>query len=528
MIKLLPDNDILYYNEDEMNHYNNQYSRKINLNQKGKPKTKIIWRGFLLRLFILFILTLLFLLGYFSYKIYHFKKNALLETPTTATETEEPAKRKTFLEATKELIQPNTEKLAGTERNRINILLLGMGGEGHQGEYLTDTIMLISIDPTTYRAALLSIPRDLYVQIPETKLKTKINAVYAYHLTNKNNSQLESLNAIAATVEEVTNQEIDYSIALDFDGFKKIIDELGGIDLEVTEDIYDPRYPGPNYSYQTFAIQKGFQHLDAETALKYARVRHTPSGDFGRSARQQQVIAAAKKKALSLGTIANPWKIGSLIDILGEHLKTNIRLEEISAFIKLAEKINVYETTNKVLDAWETDSLLASSHVSLGGVNAYVLTPRAKNYSQIHDLAENIFDLQKIEMKKEKIKTENAKIKVLEKSNQSPLKIKNSFKHLGYEIAFAPRDSGESDCMGEDKIISLSENPKIFTLDDLTAKLNIPVSYQTKSEDESGDILICISDQTASYFEKQNQTKDEERFKDQQIVSQEGKILTGE
>lgn len=495
--------------------------------QKRKPKTKIIWRGFFLRLFILFILVILFLLGYFSYKIYHFKKNIILNNSTTIRQEQPSAKQETFLETTKKLIQSDTKKLKGAEENRINILLLGMGGEGHQGKYLTDTIMLVSINPSTYQTALLSIPRDLYVQIPDTKLKTKINAIYAYNLNNKDQTRANSLNAVATTIEEVTGQKIHYSLALDFDGFKQIIDELGGIDLEVTEDIHDTRYPGPNYSYETFSIKKGFQHLDAETALKYARVRHTPDGDFGRSARQQQVIAAAKKKALSLGTIANPWKIGSLIDILGEHLKTDIRLEEIPTFIKLAEKINIYKTTNKVLDAWETDSLLASSHVSMGGVNAYILTPRAKNYSQIHELAENIFDLQKIEMKKAKIKTEAAKIKVIKDSKQSFLKTKNYFKHLGYDVALTSENYTENNCGGEDKIISFSENPKLFTLDDLTAKLNMSVSYQNKSKGNEEDILVCISNQTADYFEKQNQTKEEEQFKEQSIIDQEGKILTG-
>ena len=386
-----------------------QNSKKI----QKKPRFKISWQGFVFRIFAVVLFVFFSYGGFIGFKLLQLEKRIMktsIVNEASGGKAEGNIDRKTLFATAKSFVSSKKDGLKGEKDGRINILLVGMGGEGHKGKDLTDTIMIVSINPKTYQIAMLSIPRDLFVKVEDKNYSTKINAVYAHETRNEKNSEGDAMNSLGQVIRDVTGQKIHYYIALDFDGFKDVINELGGIDVDVKDDIYDSRYPGPNFSYQTFQIEKGFQHLDAETALKYSRVRHIKGGDFGRAERQQQVLIAAKKKALSLKFLANPLKVNSTINVLGKHLKTNIQLSEIPSFLHLAKNVNVYQATTKVLDAWSKDPLLGSTHVPMGGVMAYVLIPRARNYSEVHDLAENIFDLGKIKKEKKKSRKKMQKL----------------------------------------------------------------------------------------------------------------------
>lgn len=489
-------------------------------------RTRIIWRGFFLRLFFLLFLAIFSLGGYFGYRFYDLERR-VFQAAGTDQEIISVAGKSTFIETAKNLITEEKVILRGEERKRINILLLGMGGEGHKGKNLTDTIMLVSIDPETYQVAFLSIPRDLYVNIPQTQIHTKINAVYAYEIQNEDKSTAYSLAKLKTTVKNVTGQEVDYYVALDFEGFKKVIDELGGIDIEVERDILDDRYPGPNYSFETFDLKKGFHHLDGETALKYSRVRHVEGGDFGRAKRQQQVLSAVKKKAFSLNNFTNLNRLNNLIDILGEHLKTDIHFNEISTFLELTENINIYQSTNKVLDAWSEDSLLASSHVLLGGAMAYILIPRARDYSQVHHLAENIFDLAAIERKNEEIKKEKAKVVVFSDNYSNLYNITKVFERWGYQVGMKQDKELLEKCETESLIFNNGKEAKVFTLDDLSGKLNAKMVEESYSAYEDVDILVCLSGEDSTYLAGQiyDQKDEAEGLKEKSVVDEKGNIL---
>lgn len=492
-----------------------------------KKRTKIIWRGFFIRIFILLFLIATGYVGYFSWKVYQVQKKVVQLAPVENQDQNEQTKG--FMAAAKSMVTKDRLPLRGEEDGRINILLLGMGGEGHKGKYLTDTVMLVSINPETYQSAMLSIPRDLYVKIPDTGgVHTKINAVYTFELRNQQNSVGSSFASMKKVIKDITDQEVHYYLALNFEGFKEIVDELGGVDVEVEHDIYDSRYPGPNYSYETFELSKGFHHLDAETALKYARVRHTKGGDFGRAERQQQVIASAKRKAFSLKTIANPTKIATIMDVLGENMITDIQFAEIPSFIHFAKNINIYQTTNKVLDAWSPDSLLGSTHVEMGGVQAYVLIPRAKNYSQVYELSENIFDLSKIQQKKTLIENEEAVVVTISQNSRDYYKIKNIFNKLGYKTVIEKSVGSVACDQDKNSLISFSAQPKLFTLDDLAAKLDAEIEYSQRAEEEHDfDIGVCLSQNTVNYFEKQYQSQEdiEQQLTEKAIVTEDGTVL---
>lgn len=282
--------------------------------------------------------------------------------------------------------QDEQKKLQGEGDGRINILVLGIGGPGHDGADLTDTMMVVSVDPINKTVAMLSIPRDLWVKIPNNG-ESKINAVHAYGEQNKKKFT-DGPTITKEVVSKMLDLPIHYYARMDFEGFKKLIDEVGGIDINVEKDIVDPYYPddrtGKNITYR---VKAGPQHMDGAAALKYARSRYTTS-DFDRAKRQQAIIQALKEKSLSAGVMANPAKLSAIMNIIGDHFRTDMQLWEIERFMDLMKDVNTQEIAHRVLDN-STDGLLKDSNIN----GAYVLLPRVGNfnYSEIQALAHSIF-----------------------------------------------------------------------------------------------------------------------------------------
>lgn len=300
----------------------------------------------------------------------------------------------------KNLLMPSGDKqLQGEDQDRVNILLIGYGGPGHEGSYLADTIILASIKPSTKQVSMLSLPRDFFVPIPGNSWR-KINNALALGRSDKDKEGGEKL--LVQTVENVTGLEIPYYVQIDFTGFTKAIDTLGGIDVNVVCGFADYQYPTLDYGYQTIAFKQGPAHLNGELALKYARSRHgitttkgcDPEGtDFARSRRQQQILSAAKEKALSIGTLLRPDKILGTLQNLGTHAGTNLQLWEFARLVDLTKDIGDGNITNITLD--ETN-LLYSTYTEDG---AYVLRPKAglDNFSGVRALAANVFAADPIE-----------------------------------------------------------------------------------------------------------------------------------
>ena len=304
--------------------------------------------------------------------------------------------------------------LEQTDENRINILLLGRAGEHYPGKNLTDTIMLASIDTKTRQVALLSFPRDLYAPIGRSANHTKINAIYQIGLNTSDGVAL-----LRETIEEISGEPVHYSIVADFDGFEKIIDTLGGISVDVPRDLLDTRYPGKNYSYETFEISKGWQKLDGVTALKYVRERHSdPEGDFGRAKRQQQVMQAVRDKVFSTGTFLNIFTLSRLLDTLGASIKTDITLDEMESFLALVRTLDTKNITTVVIDAWKRESLLRVSHIPTQNGNAFVLLPRTGNWKEIRTLAHHVFSLESLRKEQERIANEHASLLILNSPDQ--------------------------------------------------------------------------------------------------------------
>lgn len=238
-----------------------------------------------------------------------------------------------------------SEKVLTDEEKHTNILLLGTGNPEHDGAHLTDTIMVASIDHRDEVVSMLSIPRDLYVTIPELYGGNRINSIVELVSDKEqyqNNVEEEAAYTIGyqvlqRTVSELLGIEIHYYAQLDFDAFVDIVDALEGIQVNIKTAIYDPFYPAEDgtINYQTFAIDAGPQELDGETALKYVRSRKTTS-DFDRAIRQQQVLEALKEKALSLGVLTNPNRLKNIYEALKSNTHTNLQWSELVYLAKMA------------------------------------------------------------------------------------------------------------------------------------------------------------------------------------------------
>ena len=402
-----------------------------------------------------------------------------------------------FLSTFKDIVAPSKIKLKGMSDDRINILLLGIAGKGKPGNNLTDTIMIASFNTKTGKVALLSIPRDLYVEIPEMNYQGKINSVYEYGLRNFSDDNKSSMEPIKKVIRNITSLDIDYWAVINFDGFQKAVDAIGGINITNERDILDTRYPGPNYSYETFELSKGFHHLDGATALKYARMRHNdPESDFGRAKRQQQVMQAVKNKIFSTGTLLNAVAINQFLNTLGENVKTNISSSEFGDFLTLIKNLDTNNINNVVLDAWKSDSLLRGSHMA--GISA--LIPRVGNWSEVQDLAQNIFDTNEITRTREEIAKENASVVVINRSgnsvviNQINKLLKNSF---GYKNVVILSDS-EKNVNDETLVYDLTGKNKPFTQNELMKKLPAKNGGVLETKDKnslgnvSADLVLII------------------------------------
>lgn len=231
-------------------------------------------------------------------------------------------------------------------QERINILLLGIDRRlDETGPCRTDTMIVVSVDPETDTASLLSIPRDLWVYIPDYNLHNRVNTA---HLLGDSKDYPGGGPALAKkTVQYTLGIPIHYYVRINFEGFTKIVDELGGITINVEAPIYDEKFPDGNYGYMTVDIPAGVQKMDGVTALQYARVRHG-SSDFYRARRQQQVLLAIKDKALSLDIPLT--NLPALLQAMGDMVDTDISLVEMERLAQFARRLRPEKIKSAVID----------------------------------------------------------------------------------------------------------------------------------------------------------------------------------
>src|SRR3989344_1208578 len=228
-----------------------------------------------------------------------------------------------------QLVLASDKPLAEEERGELNILLLGVGGEGQYGSITPDTIVILSLKfargATSTAMSLLSVPRDLAITMPDDPRLHKINDSYKYAEWGKPGTGPA---AAKAAVEDWTGIPIDYYAVIDTEGFREAIDLVGGIDVVVDKPFYDPYYPdGKNGYLPDVVFEAGPQHFDGERALQFARSRHGNNGeasDFARSRRQDKVLEALRAKIMALNPIANPGTVLNLLNTFSGHFEADM------------------------------------------------------------------------------------------------------------------------------------------------------------------------------------------------------------
>ena len=282
------------------------------------------------------------------------------------------------------------KELKKNQIKQTNFLLVGVGGVEHDGGNLTDTIIVASLDENTHQVKMLSIPRDMYIDSKELGGQ-RVNKIYDTY-KNKLGSSSAAMRSMASEITTITGVPIQYYLKINFNGFVKIVDALGGVNVDVEKRIYDPEYPlGETIKYTTFEIDAGPQTLDGETALKFARSRHSTS-DFDRAKRQQQLLAGIKEKALSINLLTDPAKIQALYNSVADSIETDLSVAEIIELAKIAKEIPKNSIESRVISDDFTSCggfLYTPNRDYFGG--AAVLLPAGNNFNEIKDFAKNYF-----------------------------------------------------------------------------------------------------------------------------------------
>lgn len=293
----------------------------------------------------------------------------------------------------------HSTRLRGEDRGRVNILLAGNSADdpGHGGADLTDSIMLISIDTRQNKAFMLSIPRDLWVHIPDDGHQ-KINNAYVYGQSinfNQDGYPTGGMGQLEQVVSQDLGIPIDYYGLIDYTAIRDTVDAVGGIDVNVhscdPRGLYDPNRDYANRR-SLVKLSNGWHHLNGIDALDLARARGDPSpygyaygfcnSDFTRTANQRMMLAALKNKIDSAGVLANPAKLSKLSDALGNNVKTDFKLNEVRRLLSLTQKINNGDVQSLSLDQANGKDLL-QSYSAPDGESALIPAAGLDNFSAI-------------------------------------------------------------------------------------------------------------------------------------------------
>jgi len=309
-----------------------------------------------------------------------------------------------------QLIHPNNNIIENEDIDVINTVIIGMGGENHDGGYLADTIILLKFKKSTNQLAIISIPRDLAVDLPGYGWR-KINNANAYG----------GPELLTEMISEILNEPVPYYITIDFSGFADLINSIGGIDVYIERSFTDLEFPDENYEFQTVSFSQGMQHMNGDQALKYSRSRHgdnNEAGDFARSVRQQQVIFAIKDKIISSNTLLNPSKLIALYNNFTKYIDTNIKTSEMISLAQTAQGFREVNVKKVLLTDGPNGLLDATIHES----GAYLLIPKSGygNYDDIRNYLDGLFTESNSTTTDTNINTVNNEVKTTEIKTPAP------------------------------------------------------------------------------------------------------------
>jgi polyisoprenyl-teichoic acid--peptidoglycan teichoic acid transferase len=437
------------YNYDSQSRYRNPGARGVVVRQSRwqKIREKITWK----RTFIVFAILALLVGGWVGGKfIYNFQKlfGGNIFGVLSAT------------------------KLKGEDQGRVNILLAGNSADdvGHNGGELTDSIMLISVDTKNNKAFLLSIPRDLWVDIPGEG-HAKINEAYVDGEATKFDEKGYTeggMGLLEKVVEDNFDIDIHYTSLVNYKALKEAVDAVGGVDFTVKSS--DPRgIYDPNIDYVTrkplVKLSNGTHHLNGQQALNLSRARGNhyrsyglPAGDFDRAANQRQLMIALKNKAVSAGTLANPAKLSSLSDAIGRNVKTTFSVSEVRRLYDISKKINSNNIQSLSLNDANGKNLLESYNAR--GQSALIPALGVDEYYDIQQFLRQ-------QMSNNPVVQEGAKIVVLNSTDTGGLASKEKSSLQAKKFYVTEVGDAGSEVLAASKIIDTTAGKKPGTLQQL-------------------------------------------------------------
>jgi LCP family protein required for cell wall assembly len=366
---------------------------------------------------------------------------------------------------------------------RVNVLLLGIDQrEGEEGPWRTDTILILTLDPVTMSAGMLSIPRDLWVTIPGYDEQNRINTAHYYGDAYGYPGGGPTL--ARDTVTWNLGVPIHFFARINFTAFETLIDEIGGIDIYIPETIDDPYYPDQGYGYDPFYLEAGQQHLDGKTALKYARTRATFGGDFDRGRRQQDVILAVRDQVVKLDQLPRLIaKSPALMETLGDAVRTDMSLDQALQLGRLASEVDREQIVTAVID----ENYTAAQETTDG---AQVLVVNRKAMRELRDLlfSEPQMAGDSISIA-ERLAEENARIAVLNGSDVAGLARSTGDYLTGRDFQVVA--VGDARTLYETTLI-IDYTGKYYTSKQLATLLKLPLSRVVSGSNPEGEYDVTL------------------------------------
>jgi LCP family protein required for cell wall assembly len=251
---------------------------------------------------------------------------------------------------------------------RINVLLVGIDWKPGRGEHLTDTMLVVSLDPSTGQTAMISVPRDLYgAELPDGRIfNAKLNSLLIRATVSKATYPLGGVETLKATIGGLLGIKIHYFAAINLLGFKQAVDAIGGVNVRVARAISDPTYIDEYDHHVGFYIQPGTHRMTGHVALAYVRSRKgIGDSDFTRAARQQEVLAAIRGK-LTAGNLLTA--LPGLLDAVKNTISTDVPADQISVLAQAVQDANVANLQRAVIQP-------PLVHSATGPGGAYILVP---------------------------------------------------------------------------------------------------------------------------------------------------------
>jgi polyisoprenyl-teichoic acid--peptidoglycan teichoic acid transferase len=380
-------------------------------------------------------------------------------------------------------------KLIGENKGQINVLLLGIGGPGHDGPYLSDTMILAQIRPAEKKATLISIPRDYLANLGPYGFQ-KINNAFSNGYT-KNNDWAQGGKAARDAVSELSGLEIPYFTVADFKGFEKAVDLVNGVDVTIERTFTDYSFPNDATAgyLEPVTFKAGQEHMNGQRALIFARSRHAagPEGsDFARSLRQQKIISAFKTKVVDLNLVTDIGKINNLLSVVGDHVHTNLSPGEMIHLYNLAKDYTSENISSLSLDP--SSGIICPEILESNGAYVLTLCP-GKTKTDLNDFFKQSFTTGKM--------AEEKSIVWLADSTASQLLYKKAQKQLEaggltvYQVSYGGKPISQN--------VVYQVNPKPATLEFIKNNLNasevtLPPPGIKVNKDKVDIIIILGSD----------------------------------